>query len=47
VLKLPEDLDDGARVAAIRRIGTHVRPRVILDALPPGLESHWDAVLGQ
>jgi alkanesulfonate monooxygenase SsuD/methylene tetrahydromethanopterin reductase-like flavin-dependent oxidoreductase (luciferase family) len=46
VLKLPEDLDDGARVAAIRRIGTHVRPRVVLDALPPGLESHWDSVLG-
>jgi alkanesulfonate monooxygenase SsuD/methylene tetrahydromethanopterin reductase-like flavin-dependent oxidoreductase (luciferase family) len=45
VLRLPGDLDDRGRVAAIQRIATHVRPRVVLDALPPGLESHWDAVL--
>jgi alkanesulfonate monooxygenase SsuD/methylene tetrahydromethanopterin reductase-like flavin-dependent oxidoreductase (luciferase family) len=46
VLRLPGDLDDRARVAAIQRIATHVRPRLVLDVLPPGLEIHWDAVLG-
>ncbi|HEY1510176.1 MAG TPA: LLM class flavin-dependent oxidoreductase [Solirubrobacteraceae bacterium] len=31
-----------APVAAAPELGRYVRPRVVLDELPPGLEEHWD-----
>ena len=34
-----------APIHAVETIGRYVRPRVQLDALPPGLEQHWDTTL--
>jgi hypothetical protein len=45
VLRLPAALDDRARARAMRRVASRVRPRVVLDALPPGLEAYWDEAL--
>lgn len=33
----------GAPTSAAAELGRYVRPRLQLDDLPPGLESHWDA----
>jgi len=43
VLRLPAGLRAQARCAALTRIAREVRPRLILDGLPQGLEQHWDA----
>jgi hypothetical protein len=32
-----------APASAAAELGRYVRPRVVLDELPPGLESHWDS----
>jgi alkanesulfonate monooxygenase SsuD/methylene tetrahydromethanopterin reductase-like flavin-dependent oxidoreductase (luciferase family) len=45
ILKLPAGLDEAAFALAARRIATRVRPRVTMDELPPGIESHWKEVL--
>lgn len=44
VLRLPRELDGDAREAATRRLAARVRPRVVLEALPAGLEDHWQTV---
>jgi hypothetical protein len=41
----PADLDEDARAYVAYRLATHVRPRVTLHELPPGLEDHWQGVL--
>ncbi|HEY4826966.1 MAG TPA: LLM class flavin-dependent oxidoreductase [Solirubrobacteraceae bacterium] len=33
-----------APASAAAELGRYVRPRVVLDELPPGLEDHWDSV---
>jgi Luciferase-like monooxygenase len=45
IIVLPAGLDDPARCAAVTRLAERVRPRIVLHALPPGLERHWDEVL--
>jgi hypothetical protein len=47
VLRLPAALDQRARERAMRALATRVRPRVVLDALPHGIEEHWDDALAQ
>lgn len=41
VLRLPDGLDDGAWEAALATVAHEVRPRIQLDALPPGTEEFW------
>ncbi len=45
VIRLPGSLGDRARVHTIDDIGRLVRPRVQLDALPAGLEAHWQQTI--
>jgi hypothetical protein len=45
VIRLAPELDDAAREAVITRLASRVKPRVVLDALPVGLQEHWNAVL--
>jgi hypothetical protein len=45
LLRLPAGLENDAWTAAVDRLARHVRPRVLMDALPPGLEEHWRVVL--
>jgi alkanesulfonate monooxygenase SsuD/methylene tetrahydromethanopterin reductase-like flavin-dependent oxidoreductase (luciferase family) len=45
VLRLPTALDDEARLRAIARLASFVRPRVIQVPLPDGLEAYWAASL--
>jgi alkanesulfonate monooxygenase SsuD/methylene tetrahydromethanopterin reductase-like flavin-dependent oxidoreductase (luciferase family) len=44
-LRLPEGVGDAARLRAVHTIAAQVRPRVMLDELPRGLDSLWRAVL--
>jgi alkanesulfonate monooxygenase SsuD/methylene tetrahydromethanopterin reductase-like flavin-dependent oxidoreductase (luciferase family) len=39
------DLDEDGRACVAHRLGTHVRPRVMLHELPAGIERHWQEVL--
>lgn len=41
ILRPPSDLGEAAWRTAIDRIATRVRPRVVQDELPAGLEQHW------
>jgi alkanesulfonate monooxygenase SsuD/methylene tetrahydromethanopterin reductase-like flavin-dependent oxidoreductase (luciferase family) len=41
ILHPAADLDDAAWEGWIRRVATRIRPRVIQDSLPDGLEEHW------
>ena len=41
VLRLPRELDDAARARIAHRLATAVKPRVIMNELPAGLEQHW------
>jgi alkanesulfonate monooxygenase SsuD/methylene tetrahydromethanopterin reductase-like flavin-dependent oxidoreductase (luciferase family) len=41
VLRPPAVLDDAAWEAWVRRVATRIRPRVIQDELPDGLEEYW------
>jgi alkanesulfonate monooxygenase SsuD/methylene tetrahydromethanopterin reductase-like flavin-dependent oxidoreductase (luciferase family) len=43
ILRLPAGLGDGERERAIGRIASHVAPRVVMHALPRGIESHWQS----
>jgi alkanesulfonate monooxygenase SsuD/methylene tetrahydromethanopterin reductase-like flavin-dependent oxidoreductase (luciferase family) len=45
VIRLPAQLGDPAREAAIRGLASRVKPRLVLAALPTGLEQHWREVL--
>jgi hypothetical protein len=45
VLRLPARLGLDARLAAIARLATHVRPRVVQVPLPAGLEAYWETEL--
>lgn len=47
LLRPSGDLGLGARLNAIARFGSFVRPRVIQDRLPPGLEDYWEANLSR
>jgi alkanesulfonate monooxygenase SsuD/methylene tetrahydromethanopterin reductase-like flavin-dependent oxidoreductase (luciferase family) len=42
LIRFPASANDEARIAAIRHLGTHVRPRILQDRLPEGLQAHWD-----
>jgi len=42
LIRLPASANDVARIGAIRHLGTHVRPRILQDRLPDGLEAHWN-----
>jgi hypothetical protein len=41
VLELPSGLSADERSRALRSVAHHVRPRLQLDRLPPGLEHYW------
>lgn len=41
ILCPPAGLDDAGWGAAVRRIATRIRPRLVQDELPAGLEEHW------
>lgn len=45
VLRLPETLSLDARLAAIARVASFVRPRVVQVPLPDGLEAYWASEL--
>lgn len=47
LLRLPGDLSDLAWATAVDRLARHVRPRLVLDALPDGLDEHWKAALAK
>lgn len=45
VLRFPAYLSEGAWATAVARVAHHVRPRLLLDELPAGVEAHWKEVL--
>jgi alkanesulfonate monooxygenase SsuD/methylene tetrahydromethanopterin reductase-like flavin-dependent oxidoreductase (luciferase family) len=45
IVRVPPWLQDPARARVIDGLARRVRPRVQLDVLPDGLESHWKATL--
>jgi alkanesulfonate monooxygenase SsuD/methylene tetrahydromethanopterin reductase-like flavin-dependent oxidoreductase (luciferase family) len=47
LIRLRAPADDEARMGAIRRLGSHVRPRVLQDRLPNGLQAHWNEHLNR
>jgi hypothetical protein len=47
VVRLPPTLEDRARERAMLVLATRVRPRIVLDALPPGIEEHWDEAFAE
>jgi alkanesulfonate monooxygenase SsuD/methylene tetrahydromethanopterin reductase-like flavin-dependent oxidoreductase (luciferase family) len=45
VFRLPASLDDDARAHAVHRLSSLVRPRIVMNELPAGLEQHWKEAL--
>jgi len=47
IVQVPSRLKDDARAEVIDGLARRVRPRLALDALPGGLESHWKETLAR